>query len=37
MRRTNIYPIRVPEGESGENGRKGIFKETMGMNVPELK
>lgn len=37
MRRTNIYPIRVPEGESGDIGGKVIFKKTMDMNVPELK
>lgn len=25
MRKTNIYPISVPEGESGDNGGKAIF------------
>lgn len=31
-----IYLIRVPEGESGDNEAKAIFKEIMTMNVPEL-
>lgn len=37
MRRTNIYLIRIPEGESGHNEGKAIFKEIMATNVPELK
>lgn len=37
MRRTNIYLIRIPEGETGDNEGKAIFKEIMATNVWELK
>lgn len=36
MRRSNIYLIRVPEGENGHNGAKAIFKEILAMNAPEV-
>lgn len=36
LRRSNIYLISIPEGESGHNGAKEIFKEILAMNAPEL-
>ena len=36
MKISNVYIMRIPEGEDKENGTESIFKTIMGENSPNL-